>query len=195
MTDLNIIATSLNQMRQQLVPFMDAQIKGAPEEVRERNLRLAELERIGEKLRIIIRDLQNEERLLQAMQGNLGKIPREKRYQANQSLDQRQRNLQNAIRQATDLAEAVRELMHKNGFLSKAQMGMKLKDLIENIEKSAEQGHTIQQIMSELGMPAVTMPRTEAPTVSSLMPTLIFVIYGIRRIMGKDKRTPSAAGD
>ncbi len=195
MADLNIVATSLQQMRQRLVPLMDALIKGAPEEVRERNLRLVELERIDDKLRIIIRNLQNEEHLLRLMQGNLGKIPRDKRWQANQSLDQRQKNLQNARQQAADLAEVVRQLMEKNGLLSGAQMGMKLKDLMENLEKSAEQGHAIQQIMSELGVPAITTPQTEAPTVSSLMPVLIFVLYGIRRITGKGRRSSSATGD
>jgi tRNA nucleotidyltransferase/poly(A) polymerase len=195
MADLNIIATNLQQMRQQLMPFMDAVMKGAPEEVRERNLRLAEMERILERLRIIIRDLRSEEHLVQAIEENLGNTPRANRWQAIQSLNQRQKNLQNTKKQAMDLAEVVRQLMDKNGLLSGLQMGMKLKDLIENMEKSAEQGHAIQQIMSELGMPAITMPQTEVPTASSLMPALIFVIYGIRRIMAKDKRTSSAAAD
>ena len=130
MADLNAVAASLQQMRQRLVPLMDALIKGAPEEVLERNVRLTELDQIREKLRIMVRNLQNEEHLLQAMQGNLGKIPRDKRWQANQSLDQQQKNLQNAKQQAVDLAEVVRRLMEKNGLLSGFQMGMKFKDLM-----------------------------------------------------------------
>jgi len=195
MADLNAVAASLQQMRQRLVPLMDALIKGAPEEVLERNVRLTELDQIREKLRIMVRNLQNEEHLLQAMQGNLGKIPRDKRWQANQSLDQQQKNLQNAKQQAVDLAEVVRRLMEKNGLLSGFQMGMKFKDLMENLEKSAEQGHAIHQIMSELGVPSITIPQAEPISYSAIIPTLVFIIYGIRRISGKDKRSSSVAGD
>jgi hypothetical protein len=192
--DLNMIAARLNEMRQQLSPFMDALVKGAPEEMQERNVRLTEMERILESLRIIVRDLQNEEHLLQAMKRNLGKTTSENRWQANQSLDQRQRNLQNAKKQAMDLAEVVRQLMIKNGFLSGFQIGMNVKDLMENLEKSAEQGHAIHQIMVEMGVPTISMAQTEAASVSSIIPVLIFAIYGIRRIAGKGQQSSSAAG-
>ena len=195
MADLNVVATNLQQMRLRLVPLMDAFMKGAPEEVRERSLRVAELERTADKLRIIIRDLRKEEHLLQVMRSNLGKIPRDNRWSANQSLDQRQKNLQSARKQAEDLAEAVRQLMDKNGLLSGVQMSMKLRDLIENLEKTADQGHAIHQIMSELGIPTIALPQTETPFYSALIPVLVFVIYGIRRITGRGQLSSTAAGD
>ena len=195
MVELNMVTTRLQLMRQQLVPLMDALLKGAPEEVQERNLRVAELERIADNLRLIVRDIQSEQNRLQAMQRNLGNVPRDNRWSANQSLDQQQRNLQNARKQAQDLAEAVRQLMEKNGLLSPIQMSMKLQELVENIERTAEQGQAIHQIMSELGVPSITMPQTEHGSVSSLIPAFVFIIYGIRRITGKNRGSSSATGD
>lgn len=113
MPDLSIVANRLQLMRQRLLPFTDAFFKGAPEEMQERNLRTAELERIGDDLRLIARDLQNEQNLLQVMQRNLSSIPLDKRYSASQSLDQRQKNLQRVKKEAEQLAEAVRDLMKK----------------------------------------------------------------------------------
>jgi tRNA nucleotidyltransferase/poly(A) polymerase len=183
--ELNMVTTQLQLMRQHLLPFMDALFKGAPEEQQERNIRLAELERIGNSLRLILRDIQNEQNRLDAMQRNLGNVPRDNRWSANQSLNQQQTNLQNARKQAEDLAEAVRQLMNKNGLLSPLQMSMKLKDLLENIEKSVDQGQAVHQIMSELGVPSITQPHAEQPAVSSLIPVIVFIIYGLRRITGK----------
>jgi hypothetical protein len=185
MVELNMVTTRLQQMRRRLGPLMDALVNGAPEEVQERNLRLAELDQINNSLRIIVRDIRNEQNRIQAAQGNLGNVPRDNRWSANQSLDQQRKNLQNARKQAEDLAQAVRQLMEKNGFLSPVQASMKLMDLIENIEKTADQAHAIQQIMSELGVPTITMPKTESPSISSLIPVFVFIIYEIRRITGK----------
>jgi hypothetical protein len=195
MVELNVVTTRLQLMRQQILPLMDALLKGAPEEVQERNLRVAELERIGDNLRLIVRDIQSEQNRLQAMQRNLGNIPRDNRWSANKSLDQQQRNLQNARKQAEDLAEAIRQLMQKNGFLSPIQMTMKFQELFENFERSAEQGQAIHLIMSELGMPSISLPQTEQTSVSSLIPAIVFIIYGVRRIAGRIQGTSSAAGD
>jgi hypothetical protein len=195
MVELNMVTTRLQLMRQQMVPLMDALLKGAPDEVQERNVRVAELERIADNLRLIVRDIRSEQNRLQEMQRNLGNIPRDNRWSANQSLDQQQKNLQNAKKQAEDLAEAVRHLMDKNGLLSPIQMGMKLQELVENIERTAEQGQAIHQIMSELGVPSISLPPTEHASVSSLIPAFVFIIYGIRRITGKSQGSSSAAGD
>ena len=153
------------------------------------------MERVSDNLRLIVRDIQSEQNRLQAMQRNLGNIPRDNRWSANQSLDQQQKNLQNARKQAEDLAEAVRQLMQKNGFLSPIQMSMKLQELVENIERTAEQGQAIHQIMSELGVPSISLPQTEHGSVSSLIPAFVFIIYGIRRITGKSRGSSSAAGN
>ena len=195
MVDLNIVETRLRLMRQQLPPMMDALFKGAPEEAQERNLRLAELERMADNLKLIVRDIQSEQNRLQMMQRNLGNVPRENRWSANQSLDQQQKNLQNGRKQAEDLAEAVRDLMNKNGFLSPIQASMKLQELVENLERTAEQGQAMHQIMSELGVPSISQPHVEQPSVSALIPAVVFIIYGIRRITGKNRGSSRAAGD
>jgi hypothetical protein len=195
MVELSMVTTRLQLMQQQLHPMMNAFFQGAPEDVEERNRRLAELERMGENVRIIVRDIRSEQNRLEVAQRNMGGLPRDNRWSANQSLNQRQQDLQNAVMQAQGLAESIRQLMDKNGFLSKPQMAMKLMDLIENMEKSAEQGQAIHQIISELGGPAITQAPAEHASVSTLVPVLVFVIYGIRRITGKNRGSSSAAGN
>ncbi len=192
MVELNVVSTRLQQMRQQLLPLLDAYFKGGPEEVRERDLRLSELERMANDLKLIVRDIQSEQNRLQMMQRNLGNVPRENRWSANQSLDQQQKNLQNARKQAEDLAEAIRQLMEKNGFLLPVQATMKLQELVENLEKTAEHGQAIHQIMSELGVPSITQPHVEHPGPSALIPAVVFILYGIRRITGKNRRVVNA---
>jgi hypothetical protein len=108
-------------MRQRLLPFTDALIKGAPEEPEERNIRMAELERIGISLRLILRDIQNEQNLLQARQRNVGSVPRDNRWSANRSPDQQQTNLQNARKQAEALAESVRQIMNRMAFCRRSK--------------------------------------------------------------------------
>jgi hypothetical protein len=192
MVELNMVTTRLQLMQQKVRPMLDAFFLGAPEEVEERNLRLAELDRIGEDLRIMFRDICSEQNRLEVAQRNMGGISRDNRWAANQSINQRQQNLQNAFMVAQGLAESIRQLMDKNGFLSKPQMVMKLMDLIENMEKSAEQGQAIHQIMTKLGMPAISLPPAEHASVSTLVPVLVFAIYGIRRITGKNQGSSSA---
>jgi hypothetical protein len=70
MVELNVVTTRLQLMRQQILPLMDALLKGAPDEGEERNLRVAELERISDNLRLIVRDIQSERYHLQAMHRN-----------------------------------------------------------------------------------------------------------------------------
>lgn len=167
--------------------------KARPKRCKERNLRTAELERIGDDLRLIARDLQNEQNLLQVMQRNLSSIPLDKRYSASQSLDQRQKNLQRVKKEAEQLAEAVRDLMKKNGFLSPIQAAMKVQELLENLERTADQDQAIHQITAELGTPSITPAHVDQPAMSMLIPTIVFAIYGIRRIVGKVRASRAQA--
>lgn len=185
MVDLNMAAKRLQIMRQELLPFMDAHIKGAPEDVQERNRRIAVMERIIENLRILVRDLQSDQHLLAARQRNLRNAVPDRRYSANQSVVQQQQNVENARKQVEHLAEAVRQLMQRNGLLTPVQMGMKLTDLVENIERAADQAHGIHQVMSDLGVPAISPPRAEHASLSSWIPVVVFVVYGMCRIIGK----------
>jgi len=83
MIDLNVVTTRLQLMKQQILPLMDALLKGAPDKSQERNLRVAELERIADNLRLIVRDIQSEQNRLQVMQRNLGNVPRDNRWSTN----------------------------------------------------------------------------------------------------------------
>ena len=85
--------------------------------------------------------------------------------------------------------------MQKNGFLSPIQMTMKFEELVENFERSAEQGQAIHQIMSELGVPSISLPPTEPVSVSSIILACVFVIYAIRRIAGINRGVSGARGN
>lgn len=157
MPDLSMMHASLQQIRQQIWPLMDALYKGAPEEVNERNRRLNELDRVAKRLAIMIRDINSAQHLQDARASGLYNIPRDSRYSVAQSIHQQQNDLAALRRQAEDLASVVKDLLDKNGLLSPAQKAMKINDLVENVTKALENQHAL----SELGM-------SNTPTIRAL---------------------------
>ena len=183
MPELSVLKTRLQLMRLQLTPLMDALFQGAPEEESERNRRLDELNAVSDSLRIMVRDIQNEQRLLEARRSGLVNMPRDNRWSAAQSIQQRQSDLSSLRKEAEDLAVVVRTLLEKNGFLSPIQAGMKLNELFENFMQAAENIHAT----SELGVAngPVIMQAHESGSVSSVVPVIVFVYLGIRKLKEK----------
>ena len=191
MLDLNILRARLVQMRVQLTPFMDAYLIGAPEKKEERDKRIVELFSVGEALRIMVRDIQNAQNLLAAQQSGLYNVPRDQRTQAADAIKGRQRNLDSVRKEAEALAEFVRDLLEKNGFLTPIQAGMKFNDLVENFVKNAENAHTL----SELGLskdPAISQAH-DTSAAPSIIPVVIFIYLDIKKL--KDKLTGSKADE
>lgn len=183
MPDLSMMRASLQQMRQQIWPSMDALYKGAPEEASERNRRMNELDSVARRLAIMIRDINSAQHLQDARASGLHNLPRDTRYSAAQAIQQQQSDLSALRKQAEDLAAAVKELLDKNGFLSPAQRAMKINELAENFAKAVENQHAL----SELGMPngPVIKAPHESASVTGLAPILIFIYLAIQKYRKK----------
>lgn len=180
MPELSMLRACLLQMRMQLLPTMDAFLVGAPEKESERDRRLNELNAIEDGLRIIVRDIQNEQKLLEVRQSGIGNLPRDSRFSAAQSINQRQRDLSALRREVEDLAEVVRNLLEKNGFLSPIQKGEKLNTLVENFLKGAENAHELAEMRVPNG-PAI-MQAHDTGSVSSIVPVIVFIYLGIKKL-------------
>jgi len=189
MANLSMMRANLQQMRGQLLPLMDALFKGTPDEVRERNRRLTDLEAIQRRLAIVIRDINNAQHLEQARESGIHNLPRDARYSAAQGIQQRQNDLAALRKEAEDLAVVVRNLLEANGFLSPVQKAMKMNELIENFMKAAENQHAL----SELGMPngPVITNVHETASMSGLVPVILFVYLAIQKFR---KKSSDSAG-
>jgi hypothetical protein len=167
-------------MRMQLLPMMDAFFVGAPEKKSERDRRLNELNAIADSLKIMVRDIQSEQKLLEVRQSGIGNLPRDSRFSASQSIGQRQRDLTGLRRELEDLAEVVRNLLEKNGFLSSIQAGEKLNRLVENFLKGAENA----QAIAEMGVPngPAIMQAHDTGPASSIVPVIVFIYLGIKKL-------------
>ena len=193
MPDLNMIRASLQQMRPQLLPLMDALFKGSPEEATERARRLRELEAIQNRLKLIIRDLKSAQHLQDARQSTLANLPRDARYPAKQAIDQRQKDLGLVRKEAEDLAEAVRDLFEANGFLSPTQKVMKINELVENVAKAAENQH----VLSELGWaggPVITNVH-ETSHISGIVPVILFIYLAIQKLQKKSSDSKTSKNE
>lgn len=193
MPDLNMIRASLQQMRPQLLPLMDALFKGSPEESTERARRLRELEAIQNRLKLIIRDLKSAQHLQDARQSAIANLPRDARYPAKQAIDQRQKDLGLVRKEAEDLAEAVRDLFEANGFLSPTQKVMKINELVENVAKAAENQH----VLSELGWaggPAITNVH-ETSHISGIVPVILFIYLAIQKLQKKSSDSKTSKNE
>jgi len=191
MADLSSMRASVQQMRRQLLPMMDALYKGAPEEVHERNRRMNDLEGMQRRLAILLRDINSAQHLADVRQSGIHNLPRDTRYAASQSIQQRQKDLAALRKEAEDLAIVVRNLLEANGFLSPMQKAMKIHELIENFTKAAENQHAV----SELGLPQgpVITNVHETASLTGLTPIILFVYLAIQKF--RNKSTSSATGN
>ena len=193
MPDLNMIRASLQQMRPQLLPLMDALFKGSPEESTERARRLRELEAIQNRLKLIIRDLKSAQHLQDARQSAIANLPRDARYPAKQAIDQRQKDLGLVRKEAEDLAEAVRDLFEANGFLSPTQKVMKINELVENVAKAAENQHVLSAL-GWAGGPAITNVH-ETSHISGIVPVILFIYLAIQKLQKKSSDSKTSRNE
>jgi hypothetical protein len=186
MADPNAMRRSLEQMRQQIWPMMDALHQGMPEkrEVRERRLRV--LENVQGRLELLIRDVKSDQHLQEVRQSGLHQIPRDLRYGPAQAIQQRQRDLEALHKEAQNLAEAVRKLLDANGLLSPTQRAMKLGELMEKLIKGTE------RTMGKVGVPhgpgpEITAPQAGGAELSGVVNVMIFVWLAIQKLRAKTK--------
>jgi hypothetical protein len=176
---------NLVAMRRQLMAFRTALIQmpvfssGRPDSDEKADRQTAQLENIGLQLQLILRDLINSENLARVQHGNLRKVPLDQRWSATQSVEQRIREVAEAVAEAQNLADQVKDLLQRNGIITPIQAAKKTMDLIEDLEKHLP-GHTQAVTSQPTNMPIYTSSETGPPQVESLVPLVTLICLGIR---------------
>jgi hypothetical protein len=150
------------------------------------------LEQIGEHLRIMMRNLRNSAHLLELQRQSVRKnVPRNERWSAAESVNQKMKNVSDAQQEAKQLADDVNELLRKNGLLNPPELA---KEMLENVDEifEREMGFHTSELQQIAHGPVVTGPHAslaEDPTVA-VMKLGIFAYLGIKWLKKKWSQSP-----
>jgi hypothetical protein len=103
-----------------------------------------ELERMSDKLALLIRNINNHRNLLSAQERGLWNVPRDQRYRAASSIAQQQGETGRLLEAASDLQKLLQELMRRNGMLSDGEIAEKITEFIKEWHEHAHSGHQTQ---------------------------------------------------
>lgn len=186
MATLAALTAHLESINQRLTKFL---VPGPLERERIEE-RAAQLERISEELRLVLRDLKSSESRIQVQRSALRTaVPREKRWSAAQSLAQREDNIRSVRDEAERLADRVRKLLEQNGFISPMDAAKKITELMEQIEKLTGHIGSAQPIALQRAasgpayLPASGTPAGTVTELHSFVPLVTFAYLGVRLVV------------
>lgn len=110
-----------------------------------------ELDRMSERLNILIRNVRNHQHFLSAKEQGLWNVPRDLRYGAATAIGQQQVEAQRLLQAASDLRRLLDELMRRNGLVSEGEIAEKVGDFIKEWH---EKSHSLPHA-SHPGAPGV----------------------------------------
>lgn len=192
MANLTAMLRQLSVIRSTLVQ-MPVFSTGRPDSEGDTKKQAAQLDNISQQLQLILRDLKSSDHLAQLQVDKLMKVPLDQRWSATHSVEQRKRDVADAISEAQKLADLVKDLLRRNGLISPIQAAKKTMDLIEDLEKHLP-SHTKAITHQPSQTPVYTTPGTGAGPLQgeSLVPliTLIYVAvrYWKERYSSKDDK-------
>lgn len=180
MLDISGMRGTLARMKQQILlsPVFAA---GRPDSFDKSQQEAARLQAVSESLRLIIRELNNSEKLAQVRESSLKALPRDQRWSSEQSLRQLAENARVLRGEAQALAELVRDLLDRNGLLNPIQKTKAIADLLKDFERTA--GHELQADIQHITSGTILREAGGSATsisMSSVVPTLAFVYLGLK---------------
>jgi hypothetical protein len=99
------------------------------------------LDRLSQRLDLVMRELKNKQHGLDARERNLWNIPRDQRYGPASSVAQQQEDVAKLIRTACELRKLIEELMQRSGLISQSDMVSSACDLINQYYEQAHEYH------------------------------------------------------
>jgi hypothetical protein len=157
---------------------------GRPDSDEKADKQAAQLENINLQLQLILRDLNSSDHLARVQYGNLRKVPLDQRWSATQSVAQRTREVNEAMSEAQNLADLVKDLLERNGLITPIQAAKKTMDLIGDLEKHLP-AHTQAITSQPTNTPIYTAPGAEPLQVESLVPLVTLICLGVRYLKEK----------
>jgi hypothetical protein len=178
MASLFVIRGQLAAIRSQLLQ-MPVFSSGRPDSTDAAGKQAAQLEKIGDQLELILRDLKSSQHLALLQLDNIRKVPPEHRFAAKQSAEQKSRDLADVAGEAEKLVTLVKDLLRRNGLISPIQAAKNTMDLIQDLEKHLPL-HTRTSTQQHTNVPTYTSPDAGLPHVESLVPLVTLVYVAIR---------------
>ena len=117
-----------------------------------------ELERMSDKLDILIRNVRNHQHLLCAQEQGLWNVPRERRFGAAAAISQQQGEAQRLMQAAADLRKLLDEMMRRNGLVSDGDIADKVGEFIKQWHERAHSAQHAGHAGSHPGGPAYLPP-------------------------------------
>jgi hypothetical protein len=185
MADLSAMRANIARIRQQLLLSPVFQ-RGRPDSAEKADQEAAKLERFAENLRLIIRDLGSSEALIRLRESELPTIPRERRYSAEQSLQQLGENVRAVKEEAEALAQLVKDLLESNGLLNPIQRSKAMMDLMKELEKTA--GHELQAQIAQMGHTSIGPVPHGSISIAGIIPPLAFAYLALKLLIRKLSR-------
>lgn len=143
-----------------------------------------ELAKFEDQLMLILRNLGSMANSLQAQAEGARFAPHAYRYSAQQSVRDRQRNVQNVIELALEIAGDLRDLYGRGHAPTEADMIKGVESIMKDIGKAIDQAKvqaTVKQITNEPGFHSQTQPQATFGSMASLPVLVMAIIFMIRR--------------
>jgi hypothetical protein len=155
-------------------------LTGRPDSDEDAQKQALQLDNIGRQLELILRDLKSSDHSAKLQVDNLRKVPREQRWSAAHSAEQKKCDAAEATSEAQKLEDLVKDLLKRNGLISPIQAAKKTMDLIEDLEKHLP-SHMRTMTHQTSQMPVYTA-QTGAGTLQaeSLVPLITLIYVAIR---------------
>lgn len=148
-----------------------------------------QLERMSERLDILIRNVSNHQHLLSAREQGLWNVPRDRRYGAASAIAQQQADTQRVMQTAADLRTLLDQLMRRNGLVSDGDIADKVGEFIQQWHERAHSSHHTGHAGPHPGGPAYLPPgefqaTPEAATIA-VYAALRALAYFLKRRKGR----------
>ncbi|MGD0569985.1 MAG: hypothetical protein ABSA78_16410 [Candidatus Sulfotelmatobacter sp.] len=138
MSTLKSISVSLVRIRQALLVHpVFTRGTGVPVDDPAFTREVEELDRMSERLDILIRNVRNHQQLASAQEQGLWNIARERRYAPASAVRHQQAEAESLMRAAAELRELLDELMRRNGMVSDGDIADKVGEIIKQWHERA----------------------------------------------------------
>lgn len=143
-----------------------------------------ELKKFSDQLALMMRNLGSMAHSLEAQAEGARFAPHSYRYSAQQSVRDRQRNVQNVIDLALEIAGDLQDLYGRGQKPTEADMIKGIEKIMKELGKTIDQSQmeaTVKQLTSEPGLHGQAQPAPSLGGLTSLPVLLMAIIFMIRR--------------
>jgi hypothetical protein len=150
---------------------------------------IRDLDRLSERLALILRELRNQGHLLRAREQNLWNVPRDRRWVAASSIRQQNTELAKVLELASEIQRLLEDLIRKSGLIGQGDAAANIGELIG---KLYQQSHSSALVGDQGGHGPVYLPYQAGQFQASPEAATILVFIALRAFTYLFKRARGA---